>query len=251
MANKKITFTPVYTDSFDYAYAHNEYAQYNASQDANIKCKAAIENAIAGHYHDYCLDTRAAVQEVVKQFGYERMFYVLANTVQSMEWDGRISRSNKDWAQTFPASDKRPYILITRSHPGLVDLFVKRARHEYLLSQPLKAADIKAEASHILQQFQAAQGPNSQDMEHFIAQVSPDFMARAKPKDHARLTAMLPFPSLTFAAQNDGKTIAIISRDEDRSQKLCLRKPSIKAQLAAKPVPGDKPAAKAKDREVR
>lgn len=29
------------------------------------------------------------------------------------------------------------------------------------------------------------------------------------------------------------------------------RKPSIKAQLAAKPVPGDKPATKAKDREVR
>ncbi len=29
------------------------------------------------------------------------------------------------------------------------------------------------------------------------------------------------------------------------------RKPSIKAQLAAKPVPGDKPAAKSKDREVR
>ncbi len=29
------------------------------------------------------------------------------------------------------------------------------------------------------------------------------------------------------------------------------KKPSIKEQLAAKPVPGDKPAAKSKDREVR
>lgn len=37
----------------------------------------------------------------------------------------------------------------------------------------------------------------------------------------------------------------------DAMQKQTEKKPSIKAQLAAKPVPGDQPAAKPKDREVR
>lgn len=41
-------------------------------------------------------------------------------------------------------------------------------------------------------------------------------------------------------------------RAEEKNQMLAQsRKPSIKAQLAAKPVPGDQPAAKSKDREVR
>lgn len=40
-------------------------------------------------------------------------------------------------------------------------------------------------------------------------------------------------------------------REMDAMQKQAEKKPSIKAQLSAKPVPGDQPAAKPKDREVR
>lgn len=40
-------------------------------------------------------------------------------------------------------------------------------------------------------------------------------------------------------------------KEMDAMQKQTEKKPSIKAQLAAKPVPGDQPAAKPKDREVR
>ncbi len=40
-------------------------------------------------------------------------------------------------------------------------------------------------------------------------------------------------------------------KEMDAMQKQAEQKPSIKAQLSAKPVPGDQPAAKPKDREVR
>ena len=40
-------------------------------------------------------------------------------------------------------------------------------------------------------------------------------------------------------------------KEMDAMQKQTEKKPSLKAQLAAKPVPGDQPAAKPKDREVR
>ena len=40
------------------------------------------------------------MREVVKRFGYERTFYVLANTVQTQGGDGRVSQANKQWARS-------------------------------------------------------------------------------------------------------------------------------------------------------
>ena len=82
----------------------------------------------------------------MEQFGYDRMFYVLANTVRQKEWDGRISRDNKAWAKTIPVyenpdgfgHDRNIYFVVNRSHPGLTDLFLTQARREYALSQEKK-----------------------------------------------------------------------------------------------------------------
>lgn len=232
--------TPVYQLPFDYAQAHDECAQYNASLDANIACKEAIETAIGRYYGHNRLGAVPAVRDVVKQFGYERTLYVLANTVQRLEHDGRISRKNKEWAWKTPfgADLKCAYFIITNCHPGLLNIFLDTARHEYLLSQPIKRADIKAEASHILEQFQEAVEPNSPNGTHFMARVSPDFWARAKQKDRDRLMNMLPFASLSLSTLEGYKGIyALISKDEDRSKPLILRKPSVRKKLreAAEP----------------
>lgn len=228
--------TPIYKESYEYAYQHGEGEQHIASNRANIACKEAIERAIASHYHDNRLDVEAAVQDVVKQFGYERMFYVLANTVQTQETDGRVSRANKEWAKTVPVvfeNGTRDFsYLITQTHPGLLNMFVSKARHEYLLRQPLKAADIKAEAQHILQQLQEAQEPNSPNGTHYMAQVSHDFLVRASSKDTDRLMSMLPFQTPSLSGLKDRKgTFALISKNEDRSQKLILRRPSVRKKL--------------------
>ena len=248
----KMDKTPIYKESFEYAYNHGEEEQHRASNHANIACKKAIETAIASHYHDNRLDTQAAVQEVVKQFGYERMFYVLANTVQTQGTDGRVSQANKKWAQTIPIVFERgkrdTSYLITQTHPGLLDMFVSSARHEHLLRQPLKAADIKAEAAYILERFQAAQEPNSPNGTHYMVQVSPDFLARAGTKDTDRLMAMLPFQTLSLSGLEGRKgTFALISKDEDRFQKLILRRPSVRKKLQEQPA-ADAPKPPAKGR---
>jgi len=235
-----------------------EEAQHIASHAANIACEEAIEQAIADHYSDNRLNTAAAVQDVVKRFGYDRMLYVLANTVQDMEQDGRVSRANKDWARTIPVafeSGRRDVsYLITRSHPGLLNLFVSEARHEYLLSLPLKREDIKAEAQRILTEFQNAPEPNSPNKTHYMAQVSPDFLARAKTKDHDRLMAMLPFQSLSLSTLNGRKgTYALIRQDENRFRPLVLRRPSVRKKLQEQqdaPKPPSPSKGKAKDPEL-
>ena len=236
----KMDKTPVYKESFQYAYQHGEQKQHLASNRANIACKEAIEQAITSHYYDNRFNAEAAVRDVVKQFGFERMFYVLANTVQTQGGDGRVSRSNKDWAQTIPVAFENGRrdmsFLITHSHPGLLDMFVSKARHEHLLRQPLKAADIKAEATYILERFQAAQEPNSPNGTHYMVQVSPDFLARAGTKDTDRLMAMLPFQTLSLSGLEGRKgTFALISKDEDRFQKLILRRPSVRKKLQEQP----------------
>lgn len=251
----KLDKTPVYKETFAYAYEHGEAEQHQASRRANIACKDAIVMAINDNYRENCLNTAAAVKEVVQQFGFERMFYVLANTLQTMEADGRVSQANKQWAQSIPVvfdQGKRDMTyLITQSHPGLLNMFASEARHEHLLRQPLKAADIKAEAEHIMRRLQSEQEPNSPNGTHYMAQISPDFLARAKTKDTDRLMAMLPFQSLSFSGLEGRRgTYALISQDENRFQKLVLRKPSVRKKLqeqSAAPKPPVKK--KAKDQE--
>ncbi|WP_242622382.1 DUF3849 domain-containing protein [Intestinimonas timonensis] len=137
--------TQLYIYPASYAREHGELEQYRASYKANIACKEAIEQAIADHYRDNHLGTEA-VHQVLEQFGYDRMFYVLANTVRQKDWDGRISRDNKAWAKTIPVyenpdgfgQDRNVYFVVDRSHPGLTDLFLTQARKEYALSQEKK-----------------------------------------------------------------------------------------------------------------
>lgn len=134
--------TPLYAQSAAYANAHGELEQYWTSRKVNAACKEAIENSIRDHYSGHSLDGTAAVAEVVNAFGVERTMYILANTVQRQDWDGRISDSNKAWARTIPVTanpdawgeDKNTY-LVLNSHPGLTDLFVRAFRKEHCQQQ--------------------------------------------------------------------------------------------------------------------
>ncbi len=227
---------PVYKYPAAYARENDELEQYRASYKANVACKSAIETAIRDNYRDNCLG-KEAVKQVADQFGYERMFFVLANTVQRKEFDGRISRNNKDWAKTiyvfedknYFGEDRRSSFEVDAVNPGLTDIFINQAQREYMLTQPLVKEDIQAEAARLLQRLQYESEPNSPSGTHFMAQISPDFLIRASTKDQDRLFAMLPFKSLTFSTLKDRKGIfAFIRKDESRNQLLRLNKSSVK-----------------------
>ena len=231
---------PVYRCPGSYAREQGELEQYRASRKANTACAAAIDAAISEHYRDNRLG-REAVPQVVEQFGYDRTLYVLANTVRHKEYDGRISRDNKAWARTIPVfedpdawgSDRNVEFVVDGHNPGLVDLFINVARHEYLLTQPLTKEDIRAEAARILSALQAAREPNSPSGTHFMVQVSPDFLARANSRDKNRLVSMLPFRSLSVSTLEGRKGVyALITKDEDRAQPLQLRRPSVRKKLS-------------------
>ena len=133
-AKEELRTTPVYPHSAAYASEHGEMAQYNLSYQANSACKEAIEQTISAHYAENRLDTEAAVKDVLEKFGTERVQFILANTIQHKNHDGRISQDNKAWAKTIPmpedSDDSRhcAYLVVDGVNPGLIDLFTRQAR---------------------------------------------------------------------------------------------------------------------------
>ena len=244
--------TPVYKYPATYAREHGETEQYRASHKANLACKNAIETAIRDNYRNNYLG-KEGVKQVADQFGYERMFYVLANTVQRKDFDGRISRDNKAWAKAIPVfedkdyfgDDRRSEFEVDSCNPGLTNIFITQARREYLLTQPLTKEDIQAEAARLLGRLQSEREPNSPDGTHFMAQLSPDFLLRASTKDQDRLFALLPFKSLSFSALKDWKGLfAFIQKEENRDRPLRRRKPSVRKKMESIKVTDTPPAAK-------
>ena len=252
---KVLLATPLYIYPGSYARENGELEQYRASHKANIACRDAIDNTISNNYRDNCLGSDSAKQ-VIAEFGFDRTLYVLANTVREKDWDGRIDRRNKDWAQTIPVFDddngfgdnRNRDFVVDKSHPGLLNLFVNQARREYLLTQPLSKEEIQHEAAKILRRLQDAREPNSPNGTHYVAEVSPDFMLRAKSKDTAKLSALLPFQSLSLSTLDGRRGVyAIISKDENRNQPLQKRKLSVRDKLqkaASEQKPSDAPKKK-------
>lgn len=144
--------TPLYSRSAEYAREHNELSLYRDSYRANIACKEAIEDAIHANYADNCLNSKAVSARIKEQFGMERMVYVLANTVREKDWDGRISRDNKAWAETIPVcketdawrQDRNCCFVVNQAHTGLVDLLVTHVRGELAKAkeQPVKKPSV-------------------------------------------------------------------------------------------------------------
>lgn len=116
---------PVYREMANYAYEAGELDAYRASRDANMACKEAIEAAISKNFSNNHLSTEAAVTSVFEQFSPERVQYVLANTIQHKDHDGRIHQSLKDWAKEIEVCpEDANFFIVDKVNPGLVSLFV-------------------------------------------------------------------------------------------------------------------------------
>lgn len=155
---------PLYPHPASFAREHGELEQYRASNRANVACKEAIEAAIREHFDGMHLSHDAA-KGVIDAYGMERVAFVLANTVQLQEWDGRYSRRNKEWASTIPNyhSDtiRRNYALT--SHPAVLDGFIDivRAEQQRGRTQEEKALPPRASVREKLQQELPAHKPST------------------------------------------------------------------------------------------
>lgn len=231
---KEMRELPVYQHSAEYAQKHGELEAYHASHEANVACKEVIEVLIAEHYHDNRL-CEGGVARMVEQFGFDRPIYVLANTVQEKSYDGRISQSSKDWAETVPVAEdkgecgenRKCYFVVDRCSPGLVDLFIKQVRREYRVNYPIIEKDLIEEAERILHLIKNLSEPNCPEHTHFIAQFSMGFLARGDSRDMDKLMQMLPFSEMAFTGLPDrAGHFAMVPRNAERNKPLRFHKRS-------------------------
>ena len=129
-------FLSVYPYSFAEAKRLNELDRWKESHKENISCKNAIEEAIRHGFDGMYLQQDCA-KDVVSQFGYHRTAYVLANSLQQKDHDGRFSHGNHHWAKSiFVPPDRDDYSnrnvdFAVDSHPAVLDGFVNQFRKAY------------------------------------------------------------------------------------------------------------------------
>ena len=131
------SYSKVYGHSLNYAIEHSEVEKYKASRKLNRECKEAVEETIRQNFDGMHLKSDI-VKPLVEQYGLERMMFIAANTIQQQSWDGRFSRSNKEWASKFPIEgdimydvDKNRELVVT-SHPAVMNGFIDMFREEVL-----------------------------------------------------------------------------------------------------------------------
>lgn len=121
---------PLYIWSLDYAVRSNERDLWRESYRENCDCARAIERAISENYQDNSLDD--CTKPIIDRYGFDRVNWVLANTIQEKSDDGRFSQENKAWAKGFyiPKDDVRWHFCV-EAHPGLTDIFTNQARRAW------------------------------------------------------------------------------------------------------------------------
>jgi len=126
-------YPPLYTHTIDYAMEHGRADDYLESRKLNLDCKKAVEEAVRRNFDGMHLGHDAA-NPVIEEYGAERVAFVLANTVQHLEYDGRFSRDTKEWAENFeiPENISRGTDMnadyVVDSHPAVLDGFIGLAR---------------------------------------------------------------------------------------------------------------------------
>lgn len=134
---------PIYDKTAAYAAEHNELDSYRASYRANMACKEAASEAINTNYAHNSLNSKNALETLKQSFSLERIVAITAVSVRELDYDGRVSRANKEWAKTVPfprdidnwGRDRNDVFRINGVHPGLLDLFANTVRKELDLAK--------------------------------------------------------------------------------------------------------------------
>lgn len=128
-------YPAVYPHTAGYAAEHGEQELCRVSHNLNIACKKAVEAAVKENFDGMNLNHNA-VSPVLEEYGAERMAYVLSATLQHKTWDGRFSKSNKEWAAQAYIPENMVMgrdvnnELEVSCHPAVLDGFVDLFREE-------------------------------------------------------------------------------------------------------------------------
>ena len=137
---------PIYTKSPAEAREQGEIEIYRESRKANSACADMIDAVLSKHYNNNRIDSESALNDLLEKFSADRIALVTALNIRSKDWDGRISRENKEWANVYlsnvaPEIRERPDGCYLTTHPGLLNLFANTVRSHLEKEKELAAQE--------------------------------------------------------------------------------------------------------------
>lgn len=120
----------VYKLDYQTAETRGELDKWRKSLQLNQDCRDALVSAMRQGYDGYTASS-IDVKPVAEQFGYERILWVLANTINHHKGDGRINRTIIQWAESMDVPDDRSngYFLLN-DNPGLISILASMVQKE-------------------------------------------------------------------------------------------------------------------------
>ena len=189
---------PVYREAAMYAFEAGELDAYRTSMQANMDCKEAIEQTINDYYGNNRLAAESAVKSILEKFSPERVAYVLAQTIQQKDHDGRISPDCKEWAKGMDGSpDHATQLIIDSVNPGLVSLFTEEFVRQTAISRTQEQAP--AEQSKPAVPEKAPEAPAPKEPEQAVP-----VKHRLTPEEKKIKEAVMDTLKAQIAGRNDG-----------------------------------------------
>ena len=122
---------PLYKFSFETAKRNDEIKEFRESFQENIRCRDYLDNQVSERFDGFHLPVEC-LENTVKEFGYDRTMWVIANTILERHGDGRFHRDNKDWARKLNIPQWRNnYEFSLHSHSCIVDGMASDVRKMY------------------------------------------------------------------------------------------------------------------------
>lgn len=121
----------LYRYSFSEAKRNNEVNEWRESKNENVRCRDFLDKQISEKFDGMHLPNECA-ENTLKEFGYDRTMWVIANTVLERDGDGRFHRQNCEWAKSLGIiKSDRNYEFALRSHSCIVDGLASQVQKMY------------------------------------------------------------------------------------------------------------------------
>ena len=98
---------PVYNLSLAHARKKGEEETFRASSEANNLCSKRIREALDSQRQG-SIPMKECLLSLIRDFGWERVLYLLANSIQIAQGDLRISPDNTKWANEYRITPNLP-----------------------------------------------------------------------------------------------------------------------------------------------
>lgn len=122
---------PLYKYSVETAKHDGELDSWRESRSENIRCRDFLDEQVREKFDGFRLPDECA-ENAVKEFGYDRTMWVIANTILERKGDGRFKEQNRKWAQSLNvAQDRHNYEFALESHSCTVDGLASDVRKMY------------------------------------------------------------------------------------------------------------------------